>query len=275
MNWIEYCALAALLIYAVAAIAAVAGLLGRSRHVNRLAFRLTLAAFLVHTLLLAGILALGAETSRSAYLVPFAWCMTAVGLLMWWRLRLDVVLLFIPPLAFVLLFVSLIVHTTNAMLPQTLSGPLFLLHLAGVFIGIGLMAVAAGAAVVFLWQERSIKAKTKLAGLPKDMPALSALDRINSLATLAGFPCYSLGVLCGFAWGRIVWGTLLSGDPKELASIAIWAVYALLFHQRQALGWRGRKPALMALVIFLASLFSLLIVNTFLPTHHSFDPNTI
>lgn len=274
MNWIEYCSVASLLAYALAAVAAVAGLLGRSFRIKRLAFDLTLAAFALHTILLAGIFAgMGdGETSRSIYLVPFAWCLTTVGLLMWRRLRLDVALLFVPPLAFILLFVSLVLHTTNAVLPRTLSGPIFLLHLAGVFLGIGLMAVAAGAAVVFLWQERSIKAKTPLAGFRRDLPALGALDKINALATVIGFPCYSLGVLCGFVWGRIVWNTLLSGDPKELISIAIWAVYAILFHQRQALGWRGRKPAIMALCIFAASLFSLFIVNTLFPTHHSFDP---
>lgn len=274
MNWIEYCSVAGLLVYAVAAVAAVAGLLGRSTRGKRLAFGLTLAAFVLHTLLLVGIFTVtgGVETSRSIYLVPFAWCLTAIGLLMWRRLRLDVVLLFVPPLAFILLFVSLVLHTTNAVLPRTLSGPIFLLHLTGVFLGIGLMAVAAGAAIIFLWQERSIKAKIPLAGFRKELPALAALDRINAVATAIGFPCYTLGVLCGFVWGRIVWGDLLSGDPKELISLAIWAVYALLFHQRQALGWRGRKPAIMALCIFAASLCSLLIVNTLLPTHHSFDP---
>lgn len=32
----------------------------------------------------------------------------------------------------------------------------------------------------------------------KDLPALGALDRVNAMATLIGFPCYSLGILCGF-----------------------------------------------------------------------------
>lgn len=272
MNWIEYCSLADLLVYAVASVAVVVGLLGRSPCVKRLAYGLTLAGFLLHTILLIGTVATHAENSRIDYLVPFAWCLVALGLLVWRRLRLDIALLFVAPLAFGLLFVSLILHTTNTMLPETLRGPIFLLHLAGVFVGVGLMAVAAGAAVIFLWQEHSIKAKTPLSNFRKDLPALAALDRINSLATVVGFPCYTLGVLCGFVWGRIVWNTLLSGDPKELISLVIWAIYALLFHQRQALGWRGRKPAVMALCIFVASLFSLFVVNTFFPTHHSFAP---
>ena len=271
MNWIEYCSLSALLVYAVASVAVVAGLLGRSARVKRLAFGLTLAGFALHTVLVIGTVAAHTENSRLDYLVPFAWCLVAVGLLASRNPRLDIALLFVAPLAFALLFVAQVLHTTNSLLPETLRGPIFLLHLAGVFIGVGLMAVAAGAAVIFLWQERSIKSKTPLSGFRKDLPALGALDRINALATAIGFPCYTLGVLCGFVWGSIVWKTLLSGDPKELVSLFIWAVYALLFHQRQALGWRGRKPAIMALCIFIASLFSLFVVNTFPPTHHSFD----
>ena len=270
MNWIEYCSLTALLGYVIASVAAVAGLLGRSTRVSGAAFSLTAVAFVVHTLLFIGAVAAQAESSRLAYLIPFAWCIVAAGLLVRWKLRLDIALLFVAPLAFVLLFTAEVLHTSNTILPETLRGPIFFLHLGGVFVGVGLMAVAAGAAVIFLWQERAIKSKSPLSGFRRELPALGALDRINALAAAIGFPCYTLGVLCGFAWGRIVWKTLASGDPKELMSLAIWGVYALLFHQRQALGWRGRKPAIMALCIFIASLFSLFVVNLFLPTHHSF-----
>ena len=130
--------------------------------------------------------------------------------------------------------------------------------------------VAAGAGALFLWQEGAIKKKMPLEGFRKDLPALGALDRVNAMATLIGFPCYSLGILCGFLWARISWGSFVSGDMKEWVSLIILAVYALLFHQRQALGWRGRKPAILALVIFSASLFSMFVVNTVFPTQHGF-----
>ena len=94
---------------------------------------------------------------------------------------------------------------------------------------------------------------------------MAALDRINGLATLVGFPFYTLGVICGFVWAGLAWGSMFSGDPKELMSLAVWALYALLFHQRQALGWQGRKPALMALGIFSAC-------GQFSPVHASCVP---
>lgn len=273
MNWIDLTAVLSLFVYAVASVAALAGLLARDPRVKKLAFGLTLTGFLLHTsLLFAGQISPDWRLStRSAYLPPVAWCLVAVGLGMWWKLRIDALLLFSPPLAFLLLFIALVVNSPSTALPHTLTGPLFFAHLFGVSAGIGLMAVAAGAAVVFLLQEHSIKRKKTGTGLRRDLPAQSTLDRINALATAIGFPAYSLGVLCGFVWARMVWNHLLSGDPKEWISLIIWTAYAVLFHQRLALGWRGRKPAIMALGIFGASLFSLLVVNTMLPTHHSFE----
>jgi ABC-type transport system involved in cytochrome c biogenesis permease subunit len=180
---------------------------------------------------------------------------------------MDIILYFTAPWAFFLGACAL--GFTGTAGTMTMAGPLFILHLAFIFAGVGVMAVAAGAGTLFLWQEHSIKHKTRLDGVHQDLPALGALDRVNAMATLIGFPCYSLGILCGFLWARISWGTLGSGDLKEWISLAILVVYALLFHQRQALGWRGRKPALLAIVIFIASLFSMFVVNA-LSTQHGF-----
>lgn len=273
MNMLDTISLLSLFFYAIASVAALAGLLARSRKANRMALMLTMLAFALHSALLVGGM-LNPEWNlapRSAYLPPVAWGLVAVSLGMWWKLRFDSLLLFAPPLAFLLLFIALILHNPASQLPATLTGPLFFIHLAGVSVGIGLMAVASGAAVVFLWQEKTLKSKKGRGAFRNDVPALSALDRINALATLIGFPAYSLGMLCGFVWARMAWGTLLSGDPKELISLCIWVAYGLLFHQRQALGWQGRKPALLALAIFGASLFSLFVVNMLFSTHHSFD----
>jgi ABC-type transport system involved in cytochrome c biogenesis permease subunit len=272
MNRIDLLSLLTLLLYAVAFIAAIAGLLARNHRVKRGAFGLALAGFALHCLLLLvwQLSPRWENVSRSVFLLPLAWWLVAVGLAMWWKWRLDVLLLFSPPLAFILLFVSLVLHSADASLPLALSGPVFSLHIGAVSIGIGLIAVAAGAAVIFLWQEKSLKTKTHWAGFRRDLPALASLDRLNAAATIIGFPFYSLGVLCGFAWARMTWGTLLSGDPKELLSLFIWVCYAGLFHQRLGHGWLGRKPAILTLVIFAASMFSLFVVNTLFPTHHSF-----
>ena len=272
MDWTDVLFLLTLLLYAVASVALLAGYIGRSGRAKGLAAGISLAAFGLHTLLLAVTAAAGWNmVVRSLYLLPLSWAFVGIGLVMWLWQKTTVLLLFIPPVAFILLMVAQLLDARGVTVAAAMTGPVFALHLVSIFAGLGLMSVAAGAAVIFLWQQKKLKMKIRLAGLRGDLPSMAALDRINSLATLVGFPFYTLGVICGFAWARLAWGRIFSGDPKELISLIVWALYALLFHQRQALGWQGRKPALMALGIFAASLFSLLVVNFLLPTRHAFQ----
>ena len=270
MNWTDIPSYLCLAIYALATVASLAGVLGRSPRENNTAGLLCVAGFALHTLWLLISIADGSfsAVSRGFYLLPLSWILALAGLLVARRQHMDIALHFVAPWAFFLGACALGFSGTPGSLP--LVGPLFILHLAAIFVGVGVMAVAAGAGALFLWQESAIKHKTPLDGFRKDLPALGALDKVNAMATLVGFPCYTLGVLCGLLWARISWGSFMSGDFKEWISFVILALYALLFHQRQALGWRGRKPAILALVIFAASLFSMFVVNTVLSTQHGF-----
>ena len=270
MNWTDLPSYLCLALYALATVASLAGVLGRSARVKKLAGMLCTGGFAAHTLWLVINIVDGSfsAVSRGFYLLPLSWFLGLAGVVLHQMMHLGLALHFVARWAFFLGACALGFSSTPGSLP--LAGPLFILHLAAIFVGVGVMAVAAGAGALFLWQENAIKHKTPLGGFRKDLPALGALDRVNAMATLIGFPCYSLGILCGLLWARISWGSFMSGDFKEWISFVILAVYALLFHQRQALGWRGRKPAILALIIFAASLFSMFVVNTVLSTQHGF-----
>ena len=270
MNWTALFSCLCLALYALATVASFAGVLARSAKVKKLACLLCAGGFSAHTLWLILCLFGGAfaAASRGFYLLPLSWVLALAGLFVAKRQKMDIALHFVAPWAFFLGSCAMGFAEPSGQMP--LAGPLFILHLAAIFAGVGVMAIAAGAGALFLWQEKSIKQKNPLGGFRKDLPALGALDRVNAMATLIGFPCYCLGVLCGFLWARISWGSVMNGDVKEWISLIILAIYALLFHQRQALGWRGRKPAILALIIFAASLFSMLVVNTVFPTQHNF-----
>ena len=102
------------------------------------------------------------------------------------------------------------------------------------------------------------------------LPALSTCDTVNRWAVAAGFPLYTIGLLSGFIWAKLTWNRIFSYDPKEILAIGVWLLFAFLFHQRLFLGWRGRKTAKLAIRIFGLTLVSLLVINFFVPTHHSF-----
>ena len=272
MNWVEITFLLTLLVYCLAAVSSLIALIGRRQHFHRLAYCSVLVAFILHTVLLLGSVISSniPEATRAFFLVPLVWLLVLATLTMRHWLRIDMLLLFATPIAFTLLFVSLVLQSTSATFPATLTGPMLYLHLICIFTGIGMITIAAGAGCFFLWQERNIKCKTPLTGFSKDLPALNALDKINAISALIGFPAYTLGLICGVIWAKVNWGGYLSGDFKEIITIFIWVMYAGLFRQRQAMGWRGRKPALMAICLFLVSIFSLLVVNSFFYTHHGF-----
>lgn len=147
--------------------------------------------------------------------------------------------------------------------------PFFLLHIGTLFGSLAFMSAGFGAGIVFLVLENKIKSKQPLSGFQRDLPALATFDKVNKLSVFFGFPLFAIGVVSGFIWAEIVWGRSFSGDPKEIFSLGILVLYAIFFHQRMALGWQGKKTAVMAILIFAVSLVSLY-ANTILHTHHSF-----
>ncbi len=269
MDWTDISACLALLLYAVATVVSLTCLLGHMRRVGKYALMFAAAGFSVHTLWLVCALAGGmlGGTSRGIYLMPFAWLIALAGLFLSRRKNMDVIIHLTIPWVFFL--GACAVGFSKSQSGTAMDGPLFLIHLAAVFIGVGVMAVASGAGVVFLWQERGLKKKMRLSGTKKDLPSLDKLDRINAIATLIGFPCYLLGLLCGFLWAHVSWDGS-GADIKEWVSLCILLLYAFLFHQRFAIGWSGKKPAMLAIAIFIASLLSMIVVNTVFSANHGF-----
>ncbi len=261
-----------MLLYGCAALSGITGMLLRSGALKKTACGLAVTGFLAQTLfmLMGGHAALPGGLSWGAYLQLLAWFLIICGIGGWWKLRLDAPLLFAAPPALILFLMSHRYLNMQVRLPENLSTPFYALHIGVLFLSLGLMALAFGAGVLFLYLERKIKAKTPLSGFRKDFPALTILDRINAATTVAGFPLYTAGMVAGLVWAGSAWGATVTGDPKEIVSLAIWALYALLFHMRLAQGRRGRKPALLAILLFALCAFSFLVVNSYMDTHHSF-----
>jgi len=104
-------------------------------------------------------------------------------------------------------------------------------------------------------------------------PALSAdkLDSISYRCIAVGFPLFTLGGLVfGMVWAYKAWGRYWSWDPKETWSLITWFVFALYLHTRIAMGWKGRRSALIAILGFLAAIFTYFGVNYLLAGLHSY-----
>ena len=186
-------------LYALGTAAVVAGILARNEWLKRAALVLTVLAFTTHTLLLIATFMDDGFTglTRSVYVQLLAWCITLSGLVAWLRWRYEALLLTVAPFSLLTFLIALLLRHAETPLPPVLSGMTFTIHIAAIFISIGLMALAFGAGVLFLIQAKSIKSKSKLAGFQKDLPALSALDKINAFTTTVGFPLFTAACFLG------------------------------------------------------------------------------
>ncbi len=208
--------------------------------------------------------------TREVYLFTFAWAVSAVALISWYKLKNSLVFLLTSPLLFLLVHTAMLSRKTEILMMAPLQSSLLFIHVFSFFLSLTLLTIAAVAALLFLLQEKSMKMKKQKLLFLKHCPSLEALDRVNYFSTLLIFPFYTIGLVFGFIWASSAWGSFFSADIKEIISIIIWLLLAFLFHARLVLGYRGKKPALLLLLIFLLSLFSLFGINIFFETHHKF-----
>ena len=263
------------LLYLTGSVAYPLGLGLRLTFLKRIAVWTSVAAFGLHTLDLGVRFAeIGAANLQHGqfYMSLLAWFVVLVFFVLWRRLKHDFLAMITAPLALVLFSSSLAIRTQVLAVPEHFSALWFSLHVGTIFVSLGLITMAFGAGLAYLHLERIIKTKAKMPNFSKDLPSLETFDRANHWAVSIGFPLYTISLMSGFLWASFTWKRVVSWDPKELISIVIWIIFALLFHQRSALGWRGRKPAKTAIVLFALCLVSMVGVNFLLPTHHSFRP---
>lgn len=127
--------------------------------------------------------------------------------------------------------------------------------------------VAAVAAVFFVWRFGHVfKNIISAVNISPDL-----LDEITYKSIAIGFPIFTLGgLIFGAIWADQAWGVYWSWDPKETWSLITWFVYAFFLHARLLRGWRGHKTAIVAVVGFVAVIFTYLGVNLLLSGLHAY-----
>src|SRR6202043_390308 len=128
-------------------------------------------------------------------------------------------------------------------------------HIILIFTGYAALMLSFGASIVYLLQERRLKAK-KPSSLISFLPALEVIDQIGYRSLLLGFPFMTLGLITGsvVAITAPSIGRVDFLDPKILLSVLMWAVYMVMVFTRWNSGWRGRRAAFLATFAFVAAL---------------------
>ena len=141
------------------------------------------------------------------------------------------------------------------------------LHVSITLIGEAFFAVAFITSIMYLSAEsKEKKGKETTSGMSSEK-----LDSISYRCVAIGFPLFTLGGLVfGMVWAYKAWGSYWSWDPKETWSLITWFVFALYLHTRLVMGWKGRRSAIIAILGFLAALFTYFGVNYLLAGLHSY-----
>jgi cytochrome c-type biogenesis protein CcsB len=262
----------ALLLYLAASIAYLVFLLVSSGSRASLAFWLTVGGFAAHTLSIMH----RAIFSRFFPLATlfdalsfFAWFIIAIFLIVRYR---DPSPIFgsiaVPVAAVLMLFDSTLSYQVGQPLVPVLRSWWLPIHVTLAIAGNAVFALMAIGGLMYLFQERLIKTK-RLGRFHKLLPSLDMLDNINRGGLLLGFFLLSLGMISGALWAGSAWGSYWSWDPKETWSLITWCVYAAMVHQRVALGWRGKRAAVLAIIGFGLVLFTFIGVSALMGGHHS------
>lgn len=197
--------------------------------------------------------------------------LSVVGLFIYFERRYKVIVLgsFVTPVALLMLLLSTLFPMGLAPLNPALKSKWLAIHTVVAFLGYGAFAVAFGASIVYLIQERLLK-RRKIIGLFQRLPSLDTLDDINYRCLTFGFPLLTVAIISGAIWAETAWGTYWSWDPKETWSLITWFVYAALLHGRLTTGWRGRRAAWLSIAGFAVMLFTFLGVNLLLSGLHTY-----
>jgi len=185
------------------------------------------------------------------------------------RYKMFILGSFVLPVALVIMLVSTGFPSEIVPLNPALQSSWLVVHTTMAFLGYATFAVAFGAALMYLLQERFLK-KKKFGSLYQKLPSLDTLDDINYRCLTFGFPLLTFAIISGAIWAESAWGTYWSWDPKETWSLITWFVYAALLHGRLTTGWRGKKAAILAIIGFFILLFTFLGVNLLLKGLHSY-----
>jgi cytochrome c-type biogenesis protein CcsB len=196
-------------------------------------------------------------------LVFFAWTLPALGVISFRRYLKGYLGALVAVLACLLLAYASFGGVDSRIQPlmPALKSNWLLIHVVTAFLGYASFALAFGAGILYLVQDR--RPRTSL-------PPLAQLDRLIYRATVLGFLLLTLGILTGAVWAETAWGRYWSWDPKETWSLITWLIYATLLHARLLKGWQGRRIAWLAVLGFMAVLFTYFGVSFLLTGLHSY-----
>ena len=130
------------------------------------------------------------------------------------------------------------------------------IHIIAIYLSYIVFFVTSFTALLYLIQDNNLKNK-HLGPIFSRLPDLSFLDRLNYKSIGLGFPILTLAIISGMLWAKDIWGSYWNWHLREVSSLVLWLLYAVILHVRLSSKLRGRKVALLSLLAFFVIIFTL------------------
>lgn len=252
------------LCYFGAAVLNLMGLLGEPASVRKRAALLTQAGFALQTV---GLVILSISLGRIPFyhiiesLAVVSWALVLIYLLVERQYSVIALGVFVNTVALVLsVLAGLLPHEMSVGVPPMLRSPWSAPHILSSLLAYASFFLAFGASLIYLLQERMLRAK-RITALQRHLPSLDVADRLSYRLVAFGFPMLTLGIVTGSVWAESAWGRYWGWDPKETWALATWLVYAAYMHVRIVSSRRGKWPNRLLVAGFCFIVFTYIGVN--------------
>lgn len=144
------------------------------------------------------------------------------------------------------------------------------LHIAAGLFGYTGFAMSAVYGALYLLLYHEIKSN-RFGALYNRLPSLGLLQKMGELSALMGLLFLSVAIVIALVALPDILPTFSYSDPKLIAELAIWALYAGTLLARYVLRLDGRKVMILSLIGFFGSVLSLTVINALLSGFHKFS----
>lgn len=204
-------------------------------------------------------------------LTVYGVCLTLAALCLLTRHRTHGVLAILAPFVTLLLLAGFpAIGVTTGSLPHQTPKAVLWLHLSSAFAGYALFSLASLLAFAYLIQDRNFKHR-RFGAVFEQLPALETLDHLMFRLVGWAFLLLTISLALGIVLVRESGsGPEWLADPKVVASLATWALYAALVHLRANAGRHGTRLALLTVAGLAFVLFSMVGVHWVAQSVHGF-----
>lgn len=198
----------------------------------------------------------GPYTNAFEQLAFGAWAVFGVFLLAELYFRIKPLGAFMAPVGFLLMLLAVILSGGTGGEEAPVNTYWLTLHRTLSFVSFGAFALIFAAGVMYLIMERQLKAK-RFGAWYHRLPSLSQLDDANRVGMIVGFPLITVSMAAAAVWSEQHYGVYMKSDLSTVLLQLAWVIYAACLGGRIALGWRGRRAAVMGVVGFSVVIVSL------------------